>query len=162
MDTRTPARRLALLTLTALLAGCAALQGADAPKVSVAGFEGLPSEGMELRFLVKLRVQNPGDTVLQIDGVALDLAVRGMGFASGVSPVQASVPRFGETVVAVPVTVPATAVLRQAWSLVGGSELRRIEFELSGRLASGPFGGHRFESRSELDWPPGSAPAIKP
>jgi len=165
MATRTPSRRLVLLALpawTALLGACAALQGGAAPKVSVAGFEGLPAEGMELRFLVKLRVQNPGDAVLQIDGVVLDLAVRGMGLASGVSPVQASVPRFGETVIGVPVTVPATAVLRQAWSLVGGGELRRIEFELSGRLASGPFGGHRFESRGELDWPPGRTPTGRP
>jgi LEA14-like dessication related protein len=154
--------RAALLALATLLAGCAALSGGDAPKVSVAGMEGMPSEGMELRFLVRLRVQNPGDAALEIDGVVLELAVRGMGFASGVSPVKASVPRFGETVIAVPVTVPATAVLRQAWSLVGGPELRRIEFELSGRLAAGPFGGHRFESRGEIDWPPGKAASAKP
>jgi LEA14-like dessication related protein len=155
-------RRLVLVSLSALLAGCAALSGGDAPKVSIAGFEGLPAEGMELRFLVRLRVQNPGDAPLEIDGVTLDLAVRGMGFASGVSPVKASVPRFGEVVIGVPVTVPATAVLRQAWSLVGGAELRRIEFELTGRLAAGPFGGHRFASRGELDWPPGNAAALKP
>ncbi len=162
MHTPTSARRLALLALPVLLAGCAALQGGEFPKVSIAGFESLSSEGMELRFMVKLRVQNPRDAALDIDGVSLDLAVRGMGLASGVSPVKASVPRFGETVIAVPVTVPATAVLRQAWSLVGGPELRRIEFELSGRLASGPFGGHRFDSRGELDWPPGSASAPRP
>lgn len=165
MDKRSTERRAALAvlaTLPALLVGCAALSGEDAPKVSIAGFEGLSSEGMELRFLVKLRVQNPRDAALQIDGVSLDLAVRGMGLASGVSPVKASVPRFGETVLAVPVTVPATAVIRQAWSWVSGREVRRIEFELSGRLASGPFGGHRFESRGELDWPPGSAPATAP
>lgn len=155
-------RRLALPVVCALLAGCAALAGGDAPRVSVAGFDALPAEGMELRFLVRLRVQNPRDTPLQIDGVALDLAVRGMGLASGVSPVRASVPRFGEAVVGVPVTVPATAVLRQAWSLVGGRELRRIEFELTGRLASGPFGGHRFASQGELDWPPGGAAAARP
>lgn len=137
------------------LAGCALLQGGAEPRVSFAGLQSLPSEGMELRFMVMLRVQNPGETVLEIDGVVLDLAVRGMGFASGVSPVKANVPRFGETVVSVPVTVPATAMLRQAWGLVGAREVRKIGFELSGRLAAGPFGGHRFSSQGELEWPPG-------
>ena len=42
--------------------------------------------------------------------------------------VKASVPRFGETVIGVPVTVPATAVLRQAWGLVGGRWSRFASF----------------------------------
>ena len=90
------------------------------------------------------------------------LAVRGMDLATGVSPVKTTVPRFGEAVVSVPVTVPATAELRQALSLAGAREVRKIEFELSGRLGAGPFGGNRFTSRGELDWPPGSSPAAKP
>ena len=155
-------RRALLGAGALLLAGCAALSGADAPRVSFAGIEPAASEGMELRFAIKLRVQNPSETPLEIDGVVLDLDVRGMGFASGVSPVKASVPRFGETVITVPVTVPASAMLRQAWGLMGGREVRKIEFELSGRLAAGSFGGHRFTSRGELDWPPGSAGAAPP
>ncbi|MDP2007621.1 MAG: LEA type 2 family protein [Rubrivivax sp.] len=158
MDAQNLSRRAAATavaaTLATLLAGCTTLPGADAPKVSFAGIEPLPAEGMELRFRVKLRVQNPGEAALEIDGVSLDLSLRGMGLASGVSPVKASVPRFGETLIAVPVTVPATAVLRQAWSLVHAREVRRIEFEFSGRLAGGLFGGHLFADRGELDWPP--------
>ncbi len=153
MKPRTRVRRHLVVALAALLGGCAGMTGAEAPKVSVAGIAPLPSEGMALRFTVRLRVQNPGDATLEIDGVALDLAVRGLGLASGVSPVKVSVPRFGETVIDVPVTVSATAVLRQAWSLAGAREVRKIGFELTGRLAAGPFGGHRFAHRGELDWP---------
>lgn len=162
MKSFTGPRRALLLGLALILGGCATLSGDSAPKVSFAGVAPLAAEGLELRFLVKLRVQNPGNSALDIDGVSLDLAVRGMDFASGVSPVKASVPRFGETLIEVPVTVPATAMLRQAWALVGGREVRKIEFELSGRLAAGAFGGHRFSSRGEVDWPPGGAPAPMP
>lgn len=151
-----------MLSLPALLAGCAALSGGDPPKVSLAGIESLSGEGMELRFTVKLRVQNPADAPLEIDGLSLNLAVRGMDFASGVSAVKTSVPRFGEAVLSVPVTVPATALLRQAWAMTGNRELRKIEFELSGRLGAGPFGGSRFASQGDIDWPPGGSTGAKP
>ena len=155
-------RRLLLLALPAMLAGCAALSGGDPPRVSFAGVESLSGEGMELRFTVKLRVQNPGNAPLEIDGLSLNLAVRGMDFASGVSAVKTSVPRFGEAVLSVPVTVPATALLRQAWAMTGNREVRKIEFELSGRLGAGPFGGSRFASKGDIDWPPGGSAATKP
>lgn len=155
-------RRLLLLALPAMLAGCAALSGGDPPRVSFAGVESLSGEGMELRFTVKLRVQNPADAPLEIDGLSLNLAVRGMDFASGVSAVKTSVPRFGEAVLSVPVTVPATALLRQAWAMTGNREVRKIEFELSGRLGAGPFGGSRFASKGDIDWPPGGSAATKP
>ena len=156
------ARRVALLALAAVLGGCAALPGGDPPKVSFAGIESLAGEGLELRFTVKLRVQNPADAPLDIDGLSLNLAVRGMDFASGVSAVKTTVPRFGEAVLSVPVTVPATALLRQAWAMTGQREVRKVEFELSGRLGAGPFGGSRFASKGELDWPPGGSAAAKP
>ena len=148
-------RRIVLLGLTVSLLGCAALSGGDPPKVNFAGVESLSGEGMELRFNVKLRVQNPAGAPLEIDGLSLTLAVRGMDFASGVSAIKTTVPRFGEAVLSVPVTVPATAVLRQAWAFSNSRDVRKIEFELSGRLGAGPFGGSRFASKGELDWPPG-------
>lgn len=161
--TRSPhLRRLILMAVPAALAGCAALSRGDPPKVSFAGIESIAGEGMELRFKLKLRVQNPADTLLEVDGVSLNLAVRGMDFASGVSAVKTSVPRFGEAVISVPVTVSATAVLRQAWAMTGERELRKIEFEFSGRLGAGPFGGSRFASKGELDWPPVGGPTARP
>jgi hypothetical protein len=62
----------------------------------------------------------------------------------------------------VPVTVPATALLRQAWAMTGNREVRKIEFELSGRLGAGPFGGSRFATKGDIDWPPGGSAATKP
>lgn len=49
--------------------------------------------------------------------------------------------------------VPATTVVRQSWGPMGVLKVRKIEFEFgpSGRLAAGPFSGHRFSSRGELD-----------
>src|SRR5512137_2444309 len=98
--------RISCLALATLLAaGCASLPKHDPLQVTVAGIESLPGEGMELRLLVKLRVLNPNDAPVDFDGVALNLDVQGKRFASGVSDEVGSVPRFGEAVVQVPVTV---------------------------------------------------------
>ncbi|MFC3607783.1 LEA type 2 family protein [Stutzerimonas tarimensis] len=140
---------LALLALT--LAACASLSGRDPLNVQVAGFEPLPGEGLELRFAVKLRVQNPNNMPVQYDGLALNLAVNGRQLASGVSDVQGSLPRFGETVISVPVTVSALSAARQALRLAQSSGQTALPYELSGKLGTGPLGMHRFSERGTLD-----------
>lgn len=141
-----------------VLSGCASF-GNSPLNVSLAGVESLPGQGMELRMAVKLRVQNPNDTPVAFDGVAVNLELRGMDFASGVSDASGSVPRFGETVLVVPVTVSALAVARQVISLAG-SENPKVDFVARGKLSDGSFGGARFESKGAFDLPAGlGAPA---
>ena len=149
-------RRLPLfwLSLLLLLAGCASLSGREPLRVTLAGVESLPGEGMELRMAVKLRVQNPNDAPVDFDGVAVSLELRGMDFASGVSDARGSVPRFGETVLTVPVTVSAFAVARQVISLASGDN-PKVEFVARGKLSDGSFGGARFESKGSFDLPAG-------
>ena len=67
------------------VAGCATLAGRDPVQVQVVGVEPLAGEGMELRFLFKLRVQNPNDGPIEYNGIYLDLQVRGSSLATGVS-----------------------------------------------------------------------------
>ena len=97
-----------------MLGACASLQGGDPLQVTVAGIEPLQGQGMELRLMVKLRVQNPNDAQIDYNGVALTMDVQGKSFASGVSDETGSVPRFGESVISVPVTISAFRMLRQA------------------------------------------------
>jgi LEA14-like dessication related protein len=140
--------------LAVWVAGCAGLAGQEALRVTLAGLESLPGQGMEVRMAVKLRLQNPNDTPVNFNGAALTLEVRGMDFASGVSDVVGTVPRFGETVITVPVTVPAFAMARQVISLAGGNNAR-LDFVARGKLADGSFGGARFESSGSFDLPAG-------
>src|SRR4249920_1933655 len=89
------------------LFGCANLGLNNPVQVIVVGIDPLPGEGMEMRMAVKLRVQNPNDAALDFDGISMALEVRGSTFASGVSDARGSVPRFGETVITVPVSISA-------------------------------------------------------
>lgn len=151
-------RKLLLAWLCVLLAGCAGLAGHDPLNVTLAGLEPLPGQGMEVRMAVKLRVQNPNDTAVDFDGVAVSLELRGMDFASGVSDARGQVPRFGETVLTVPVTVSALAIARQVLSLAGGAN-PKVEFVARGKLADGSLGGARFESKGAFELPAGMAGA---
>ena len=155
-------RQLLLWFTVLLLAGCASLGGPDPLRVTLAGVESLPGQGMEVRMAVKLRLQNPNETPVQFNGAAVSLEVRGMDFASGVSDASGTVPRFGETVITVPVTVSAFAVLRQVLSLAGGNSTPTLDFVARGKLADGSLGGSRFESRGSFELPTGMAGAARP
>ncbi|MFA7594442.1 MAG: LEA type 2 family protein [Thiohalobacteraceae bacterium] len=148
-------RRHLLLILSALpLAGCVGLGLREPLQVSVAGMEPLPGEGMEARFVLKLRVQNPNETPLDFDGVAVDLELGGKDFASGVSDQRGHVPRYGETLIAVPVTVPATAILRQIFGIAtAGKPPAKLDYRLRGHLGGIGLGAGRFESEGELSLP---------
>ena len=137
-----------------LLAGCAGFGVREPLRVSVAGLDPLPGEGMEARFVLKMRVQNPNETALDFDGVVVNLELAGKDFASGVSDQRGNVPRYGESIIAVPVTVPATAILKQMFSIATtGKPPSKFDYRLTGRLGGIGLGGVRFESEGELSLP---------
>src|SRR5258706_13369189 len=101
-------RRLSLPILVTIavlnLSACASLPGREPIQVTVADIESLPGEGLEVRMMVKLRVQNPNDAPVEYDGVYVKVDVQDRTFATGVSDERGTIPRFGESVIAVPVT----------------------------------------------------------
>lgn len=145
-------RSLLLIPAIAVLAACAVTPGMDPLKVTLAGVEPLPGEGMEARFMVRLRVINPNDASIDYDGLALELFVRGMSLGAGASDAKGTIPRFGETVLSVPVTVSAIAMLRQAMSFAAGDR-GKVTFSVNGKLGGIGFGGMRFSTQGEFDLP---------
>ena len=140
---------LLLLSLSA----CALLPNRDPLNINVVGFEPLQSQDMEVRFAVKIRVQNPNETAIDYNGVALDLEVNGQPLASGVSDQSGSVARFSETVLTVPVSVSAFSVLRQTLGLSEIQTLNNLPYVLRGKLAGGLFGTMRFTDTGKLSLP---------
>lgn len=140
----------ALLTA---LGACSSLGLRDPLRVNLAGLEPLPGQGLEMRFVVKLRVQNPNDTAIDFNGVALDLDVNDQPLASGVSDQHGQVPRFGESLISVPVSISAFSAMRQAMGVSTYQAGQGLPYRLSGKLAGGLFGTHRFSDAGELNWP---------
>ncbi|HJY42810.1 MAG TPA: LEA type 2 family protein [Steroidobacteraceae bacterium] len=151
-----------LLACSALfLDGCATLQG-DPLQVTVVGIEPLQGEGMELRLMVKLRVQNPNDAPLDYHGVALQMDVQGKTLASGVSDSSGTVPGFGETVITVPVSISAYRMVRQAIGMATNRDTRKITYDMKGKLSAGPFATRRFTTHGDFELPaPDATPTIQ-
>lgn len=154
-------RHLRLL-LVGLLActvnACALLQARDPLNISVIGIESLPGQELELRMAVKIRVQNPNETPVDFNGIALNLEVNDQPLAAGVSDQRGHIGRYDETVIVVPVSVTAFAFLRQAYGLSQVQSLQGLPYVLRGKLAGGPLGTVRFTDKGKLDLPqPSSA-----
>lgn len=155
-------RQSLLVTLvTLLLAGCAGLGVREPVRVTVAGLEPLPGEGLEARFALKLRIQNPNDTAIRFDGISVDLDLDRMSFGSGVSPEAGSVDRYGETVITVPVTVPFTAIVRQVLDKTRGETRDKISYRLRGRLGGTGLVGATFDTTGELMLPGPESGAVR-
>lgn len=133
-----------------VLAGCAAFPGRDPLRVELVGIEPIEGQGLELRLAVKLRVQNPNDGAVEYDGTALELEVNGKTLASGVSDQRGSVPRFGETVLVVPVSISAMNAVRQALVFTDGTAREAVPYMLRGKLAGGAFGAVRFTKEGSI------------
>lgn len=129
------------------------MPGSEPLQVTIAGVESLPGEGLELRMLVKLRVQNPNDAPVEYDGVSVRLDVQDKTFATGVSDARGAVPRFGETIIAVPVTVSVLRMARHAIGLLDGKPIEKIRYEMEGKLSGTGLRSFRFQDRGEFALP---------
>lgn len=145
-------RHVLAIALAALsLCGCTTMYGRDPLQVAVAGIEPMQvkGEGLELRFLVKLRVQNPNGSAAGYDGAYVKLEVQDRTFATGVSDAGGSVPGFGESIVEVPVTVSMLRMARHVIGMGGEASAGQIRYKMSGKL-----GSHRFVAEGEFPMKP--------
>jgi LEA14-like dessication related protein len=146
-----PKARLALAAALLLAGGCASLAGRDPLEVTVAGIEPMQEkgEGLELRMLVKLRVQNPNSTAFSYDGAYVKVEVQDKTFATGVSDVSGTVGGFGEAVIEVPVTVSMFRMVRQVMGMKDSGPVEQIRYSMSGKL-----GSRRFSASGEFSMKP--------
>ena len=138
-------------------AGCTSIAAYDPLQVTVAGIEPMQAEGegLELRMLVKLRVQNPNPEAISFDGTYVKVEVQDKTFATGVSNAGGIVPGFSETVVEVPVTVSMLRMVRQVIGMKDAAQADQLRYSMSGKL-----GSHRFSASGEFSLkPPPPAPA---
>jgi len=152
-----PMRRhcLALALLPLALGACSSLSLGDPLRVDLVGLTSLPGEGLELRFLAKLRVQNPNSQPLDYAGVSLELDLRGQRFASGVAPLAGQVAGFGEVVLEIPISVSGFTLARQVLDLLRQAEqgggVERVTYEVRGKLGGAGLGGMAFSRSGEID-----------
>jgi LEA14-like dessication related protein len=97
-----------------LSAGCAHFLGtADNPRVNIAGIAPKDMKLFEQVFDMELRVMNPSDKELVINGLVFDLEVNGQPFARGVSNQGFTVGPFASYVLQVEAITTLANLLRQ-------------------------------------------------
>jgi LEA14-like dessication related protein len=150
--------RILKILVALTLSACATLPGQEPVQVTVADIESMEGEGMEMRMLVKLRVQNPNDSPVEYDGVYIKVEVLDRTLGTGVSDQRGSVPRFGESIIAVPLTISTLRVILGALEFAGGTRsVDKVNYRLEGKLDGVGFGSHRFQATGQLALP-GSRP----
>jgi LEA14-like dessication related protein len=102
-----------LAAVALLLVGACAGVAPVAPQVRLVDLRLLQSSLFEQRFEIDLRIGNPNDFDLPLDGLTFDLAVNGADFARGFSDQRVTVPRLGEGTVTVIATTTLIDVVRQ-------------------------------------------------
>jgi LEA14-like dessication related protein len=146
-------RLICIAAAAAILAACSALPTRDPLRIAVAGIEPLPGEGLEIRMAVSIRIQNPNDSPIDYSGAALDLDLNGTRLASGVSAASGSVPRYGETVLTIPVTISAFNVARQLMAFMNAPNPEAIVIDVNGKLDTGFLGARRFSDMASMRLP---------
>ena len=81
---------------------------------------------------------------------------------TGVSDERGSVPRFGESVISVPVTVSMLRIATQGLGLLGGGSREKVTYSVEGKLGGSGLTSTRFQAKGELTMPGTSASPSKP
>jgi LEA14-like dessication related protein len=96
------------LFVSFLLTGCGGLPINSSqfvkPKVRIADIRMLDSTLFEQRFAIKLRVQNPNNFSIPVNGLNYQINLNGSAFGSGVNNHTFTIPRNAETLVDVDLT----------------------------------------------------------
>jgi LEA14-like dessication related protein len=134
---RTFARAFVVVVLLAG-AGCASVTTLQAPEVQVTSLQMLdPVPGsLEQRFAIGLRLINPNNRAMAIDGLDFEFDLNDRRLARGVTNRAFELPRLGEAETLVVVTTSVFDVLRQAMDLAGRPD-SAMNYRLRGRLHLG-------------------------
>jgi LEA14-like dessication related protein len=133
-----------------VLGACAPGDDIIPPTVRLADLRPLSGGLLEQRFRMDLRVSNPNNFELDIDGLSVDLDINDLPFATGLSNHSVSVPRLGNALVSVEAT---TGILELARQLFGLAQSGNLTYRLDGIVYLGGIGGGSvpFEQSGSLD-----------
>jgi LEA14-like dessication related protein len=117
------------LGLAALAASCALPGDAEPPIVSLADLRVGRMGLFEQEAFVTLRLRNPNDAAMPIDGAKFNIKLNGEPFARGVSNQSLTVPRLGDATMDATMVISTFDVLNQ---FLNAGNLQALTYELEG------------------------------
>jgi LEA14-like dessication related protein len=130
-------KTLLLAISSFLIVACAGITyHATPPNVSIAGIELLDAQLLEQSYALTLRIQNPNETALYINGLSYTLYINGSEFATGVSNQHIEVPAYSENLLAVTLVSSTFGIVKQLREL-GYNPNQSFNYRLSGKASLG-------------------------
>ncbi len=145
---------LCLMILGFCLVGCAGLYGSlERPHINIANVTPREIKLFEQVFDLELRIQNPNDSALAINGLAFELDINDKRFATGVSNQSLTIDRLSSDTIQVEAVTTLWGFLRQIAELQQ-TGMPRVTYHLKGGLYVGsPSVKLPFDDRGEIKIP---------
>jgi LEA14-like dessication related protein len=144
-------RSVPLLLLTVALSGCALIvPKLQTPSLAIVDVQVVKANFMEQQLRVRMRVENPNDRSLPIQGLSYTVYLGGQEFATGVSDASFVVPALGTAEFNVDVTANAAGALFAVLSKPRG---QGIDYRMKGtvELSHGWLRSIPFEQSGTFD-----------
>lgn len=129
--------RLCVVALFLVLSGCATFSSPiDAPSVKLISVQLLPSDNLEQRLAIGLRVTNPNPVALKLIGMRYSLRLDGYNLISGVSNDVPAIASYADTSVEIIATVDWLSGLRLLQSFMSKPN-SAVSYEFDAKLDPG-------------------------
>ncbi len=154
-------KRLAVLVLTCLLTACASVGDVTPPTIQLSNLRVVSAGLLSQKLLLEIRIGNPNDFAIPLNGLSFTLDVNGESFAEGLSDETVTVPRLGYATMSVEGSTNTLNLIRQLMAL-GTSD--SIAYRLQGRAYVDGVAGstpYPFDRQGELTLPTAPAPRGK-
>jgi LEA14-like dessication related protein len=145
---------LCLLIAFSSLAGCSGLfRALERPRINIANIRAREVKVFEQVFDLELRIQNPNDSPLEINGLAFEMEINDKRFATGVSNQNLTVDRLSSAVIHVEAITTLWGVLHQI-AEYQQTQMPRVTYRINGSIYSGsPSIRLPFDDRGEFKVP---------
>jgi LEA14-like dessication related protein len=125
-------RSVQLLLLAVALSGCALfVPKLETPRLNIVEIEVVKANFLQQQLRVRMRVENPNDRTLPIQGLSYTVYLSGQEFATGVSDASFVVPALGTAEFNMDVTANAAGALFAVFSKPRG---QGIDYRMKGRV----------------------------
>jgi LEA14-like dessication related protein len=160
---RTGVVRILWLLVSLALAGCATTaMYPESPRVTLSSIQPKDMTLLEQRYGLQLRIMNPNDVALPVEGLSYALEINGREFAYGVSNAAVSIPPYSEALLDVEVVSNLLNIMQQLQELQG-EQHDTLVYRLSGRIGlAGSAARLPFEYEGELQYLPAATESTAP
>jgi LEA14-like dessication related protein len=133
------------------LAACASPDYPEPPEVVLLSLVPTDVSLMEQKVAVSLRVRNPNNAAMKVEGLRYTIDIAGKTFAKGTSDAEATVPRLGEVEVDGVGRIATADLIRQ---VVGTTTATGLSYRLWGTLFLSSGGKLSFDNSGQFDFIP--------